>query len=69
MLEPSGPAETIQGPVQDASRDFLEKIAEDARRAGALLIFDEIITGFRYLKGSVQKATGVFPIWPVLEKL
>ena len=61
MLEPSGPAESIQGPVQDASRDFLEKIAEDTRRAGALLIFDEIITGFRYLKGSVQKATGVFP--------
>src|SRR5262249_54470295 len=27
----------------------------------ALLIFDEIITGFRYPGGSVQKATGVVP--------
>ena len=27
----------------------------------ALLIFDEIITGFRYPRGSVQKATGVVP--------
>jgi len=61
MLEPSGPAENIQGPVQDVSKEFLEKVARDTKHAGALLVFDEIITGFRYLKGSVQKSTGVIP--------
>ncbi|MCG6880325.1 MAG: aminotransferase class III-fold pyridoxal phosphate-dependent enzyme [Deltaproteobacteria bacterium] len=61
MLEPSGPGESIQGPEQDADRDFLAAIAEAARSAGALLVFDEIITGYRYPSGSVQKATGIVP--------
>ena len=61
MLEPSGPGESIQGPEQDADRDFLATIAEAARSVGALLVFDEIITGYRYPSGSVQKATGIVP--------
>jgi glutamate-1-semialdehyde aminotransferase len=36
-------------------------VADAARREGALVIFDEIMTGFRYPGGSVQKATGVVP--------
>ena len=32
-----------------------------AREAGALLVYDEIMTGFRYPGGSAQKATGVVP--------
>ena len=61
MLEPSGPGESIQGPEQDADKDFLETIAEATRSVGALLVFDEIITGYRYPTGSVQKATGIVP--------
>ncbi len=61
MLEPSGPAEGVGGPLQDADRDFLAALAAMTREAGALLIFDEIMTGFRYPGGSVQKATGVVP--------
>ena len=61
MLEPSGPGEGIQGPVQDADRNFLAAIAQAAKEAGALLIYDEIITGYRYPSGSVQRATGVIP--------
>src|SRR5262245_44793081 len=61
MLEPSGPAESPGGPTQDANRDFLTAVAAMTRDAGALLIFDEIMTGFRYPGGSVQKATGVVP--------
>ncbi|MBW1780431.1 MAG: aminotransferase class III-fold pyridoxal phosphate-dependent enzyme [Deltaproteobacteria bacterium] len=61
MLEPSGPAEGVQGLAQDADREFLTAIAEMTRKAGALLIFDEILTGYRYPSGSVQKATGVIP--------
>jgi glutamate-1-semialdehyde aminotransferase len=61
MLEPSGPAESVQGPAQDADREFLAIVAELTREAKALLVFDEILTGFRYPSGSVQKATGVIP--------
>ena len=61
MLEPSGPAESVGGPTQDADRDFLGALAAMTREAGALLIYDEIMTGFRYPGGSVQKATGVIP--------
>jgi glutamate-1-semialdehyde 2,1-aminomutase len=36
-------------------------LADRAREAGALLVFDEIVTGYRYPQHSVQKATGVVP--------
>ena len=61
MLEPSGPGESVQGPAQDADKAFLEMIAHAARSVGALLVYDEIITGYRYPGGSVQKTTGVIP--------
>jgi len=61
MLEPAGPVEGLNGPLRDADPDFLREVATLTRRAGALLIFDEIITGFRYPQGSVQRATGVVP--------
>src|SRR5262249_47723425 len=60
MLEPAGVA-TSAGPVQDADPVFLKELTALARREGALVIFDEIFTGFRYLGGSVQHATGVVP--------
>lgn len=40
---------------------FLEKVAELARKAGALLIFDEVITGFRIHLGGAQAYFGVTP--------
>ncbi len=63
MLEPSAPVDGdgLNGPLADVDPEFLRELAEATRRAGALLIFDEIITGFRYPGGSVQKATGVVP--------
>jgi glutamate-1-semialdehyde aminotransferase len=62
MLEPAGPIKhDLTGPVSDADPDFLREVAELTRHEGALLIFDEIFTGFRYPGGSVQKATGVVP--------
>ena len=62
MIEPAGPwVGDEHGLGGAADVDFLQLIADAARRVNALLIFDEIITGFRYPHGSVQKATGVLP--------
>jgi glutamate-1-semialdehyde 2,1-aminomutase len=61
MLEPSGPVEGGQGPSLDADASFLATVRDHTREAGALLIYDEIMTGFRYPGGSVQAATGVVP--------
>lgn len=61
MLEPAGVIEGNSGPIQDADPDFLREMAVRTRQEGALVIFDEIMTGFRYRGGSVQHATGVVP--------
>jgi glutamate-1-semialdehyde aminotransferase len=41
--------------------NFLEKVKELAHDNGALLIFDEMITGFRYSLGGAQELFGVIP--------
>jgi glutamate-1-semialdehyde 2,1-aminomutase len=38
---------------------FLELLAEHARASGALLILDEVISGFRVARGGAQELTGV----------
>ncbi len=40
---------------------FLAKLREVCTAHGALLIFDEVMTGFRVAKGGVQELTGVTP--------
>lgn len=61
MMEPAGASGGPRMVAEDIDRPQLEAIAHATREAGALLIFDEVITGFRYRHGSVQKATGVVP--------
>jgi glutamate-1-semialdehyde 2,1-aminomutase len=68
MLEPSAQAEGVEGPVRDCDPAFLRQVAEICREQGAVLIFDEIMTGFRYPRGSVQRATGVIPDLAVFGK-
>ena len=41
--------------------DFLKKCGDLARKAGALFIFDEIITGIRWNEGGAQALFGVTP--------
>jgi len=41
--------------------NFLEKVKELARQNNALLVFDEIITGFRMAMGGAQEYFGVVP--------
>ena len=47
---------------------FLETLREACTEAGALLIFDEVITGFRYGPGGAQAALGVTPDLTTLGK-
>tara|TARA_E500000178_G_scaffold355007_1_gene426036 strand:- start:455 stop:1840 length:1386 start_codon:yes stop_codon:yes gene_type:complete len=42
-------------------RNFLTEVKKLANQNGALLMFDEIVTGFRFDIGGVQKMTGVVP--------
>ena len=40
---------------------FLQSVLELTHKAGALLVFDETITGFRFAKGGAQELFGVTP--------
>jgi glutamate-1-semialdehyde 2,1-aminomutase len=48
---------------------FLEHLRERATSSGALLVFDEVITGFRVSRGGAQDLTGVIPDLVVLGKV
>jgi Aminotransferase class-III len=48
---------------------FLEFLREATREAGALLVFDEVITGFRVGRGGAQELYGVEPDLTVLGKV
>ena len=48
---------------------FLQRLREYADATGALLIFDEVITGFRVARGGVQERDGVTPDLTVLGKV
>lgn len=53
IMEPIGIVEPFSG--------FLQQVRELTRREGALLIFDEVITGFRIAPGGAQEYLGVAP--------
>jgi glutamate-1-semialdehyde 2,1-aminomutase len=48
---------------------FLELLRERASATGALLVFDEVITGFRVARGGAQELTGVVPDLVVMGKV
>jgi len=49
--------------------DFLSNLRDECTRHGALLIFDEVMTGFRVAKGGAQEIFGVKPDLTVLGKV
>ncbi|MFP3308624.1 MAG: glutamate-1-semialdehyde 2,1-aminomutase [Nitrososphaeria archaeon] len=55
--------------VVPADADFLRALREEADRAGALLIFDEVVTGFRLGLRGAQGLYGVRPDLTVLGKI
>jgi glutamate-1-semialdehyde 2,1-aminomutase len=51
------------------ARGFLQGLAEVTSAHGALLIFDEVITGFRLARGGAQELFGIRPDLTVLGKV
>ena len=49
--------------------NFLQKVKQLCERNGTVLIFDEVITGFRFAKGGAQELFGVTPDLTTLGKI
>ena len=47
--------------VTEPEKGFLEGVQDMARENGAVLVFDETITGFRYANGGAQEYFGITP--------
>lgn len=47
--------------VAEPKHDFLKEVQELTKKHGAVLVFDETITGFRYAIGGAQELFGVTP--------
>jgi glutamate-1-semialdehyde 2,1-aminomutase len=65
ILEPTG-ASWGTVPLDPGQLPLLREATRDA---GALLIFDEVVTGFRISPGGVQAATGIVPDLTTLAKV
>jgi glutamate-1-semialdehyde 2,1-aminomutase len=50
-------------------KDYLREVREITTRGGALLIFDEVMTGFRLARGGAQELYGVMPDITTLGKI
>jgi len=53
IMEPVG--------MEEPKDNFLQKVKEMTHKNGAVLIFDEVITGFRFSLGGAQEYFGVIP--------
>lgn len=69
-VDASAPAAIVLEPVvvQEPSRDWLETARAAADRCGAVLVFDEVKTGFRLARGGAAQRYGVHPDLAVLGK-
>jgi glutamate-1-semialdehyde 2,1-aminomutase len=55
--------------VVPPAEDFLRALRDVTRRAGSLLVFDEVISGFRVARGGAQSRVGVEPDLTCLGKI
>jgi glutamate-1-semialdehyde 2,1-aminomutase len=65
ILEPTGPSWGV-APLADG---FLADLREVTQRHQVLLIFDEVVTGFRVSRGGAQERYGVLPDLTCLAKI
>jgi glutamate-1-semialdehyde 2,1-aminomutase len=66
LVPPAGAHGAEGGPTGES---FLAFLREQADRNGALLVFDEVISGFRVARGGAQELEGVTPDLTVLGKV
>jgi glutamate-1-semialdehyde 2,1-aminomutase len=64
MVEAAGASSGVVG----IKPSFYQTLRESTEKYGTLLLFDEIVTGFRYSPGGVQAAVGVTPDLTTLGK-
>jgi glutamate-1-semialdehyde aminotransferase len=60
--------EPVKVDASDARRMWLQRLRDSCTRAGTILIFDEVVTGFRFPKYSVSSFWGIEPDLIVLGK-
>jgi glutamate-1-semialdehyde 2,1-aminomutase len=65
ILEPGGGSNGII----PTDRQFLQELRQLTRERGVVLIFDEVITGFRFTPGGAQRLYGVTPDMTTLAKI
>lgn len=65
IVEPVAANMGLVGPVEG----FLEGLRAECDRVGAVLIFDEVITGFRVARGGAQELFGIQPDLTTLGKV
>jgi glutamate-1-semialdehyde 2,1-aminomutase len=65
ILEPTG-ASFGKMPI---ATSFLKHLRELTKQAGTILIFDEVVTGFRVSPGGLQKVVGITPDMTTLAKI
>ena len=58
-----------EGGFVPASHDYLKMLRSETERSGSLLIFDEVISGFRVSLGGAQKSLGITPDLTTLGKI
>jgi len=59
----------LGGGIIPAERDYLKGLREETEKAGCLLFFDEVITGFRVALGGGQQHYGITPDLATLGKV
>ncbi len=65
ILEPAGPSAC----TMSTDLSFLHQLREETERRGIVLIFDEVVTGFRYSPGGAQAKLGIIPDLTALGKI
>jgi len=65
ILEPAGGF----GGLVPTTRGFLPALRELTRKHGVILLFDEVVSGFRYAPGGAQEYFGVTPDMTTLAKI
>lgn len=69
LIEADGDVAAVILIAGGAGKDYLQAVRDITRRHDVLLIYDEVVTGFRYAPGGCQEYYGVVPDMTTLAKI